>query len=94
MGLKIKMSMEDNINEIYRMRQEFSNHNDLTAQIRQLAKKLEILQNKFDSLTAERDTYKKLIIKQKRLIEVQENLINHYESKLKSLMNVTGENKS
>ncbi len=52
------MPMEDNINEIYRTRQELAIRNDdLNAQIRQLTKKVEILQSQRDSLTAERDTY-------------------------------------
>lgn len=52
------MPMEDNINEIYRMRQELAIRNDdLTAQVRQLTKKVEILQSQRDSITAERDTY-------------------------------------
>ena len=50
--------MEDNINEIYRTRQELAIRNDdLNAQIRQLTKKVEILQSQRDSITAERDTY-------------------------------------
>ena len=52
------MPMEDNINEIYRTRQELAIRNDdLNAQIRQLTKKVEILQSQRDSVTAERDTY-------------------------------------
>lgn len=52
------MPMEDNINEIYRTRQELAIRNDdLTAQVRQLTKKVEILQSQRDSITAERDTY-------------------------------------
>lgn len=52
------MPMEDNINEIYRARQELAIRNDdLNAQIRQLTKKVEILQSQRESLTAERDTY-------------------------------------
>lgn len=52
------MPMEDNINEIYRTRQELAIRNDdLNAQIRQLTKKVEILQSQRDSITTERDTY-------------------------------------
>lgn len=52
------MPMEDNINEIYRTRQELAIRNDdLNAQVRQLTKKVEILQSQRDSITAERDTY-------------------------------------
>lgn len=52
------MPMEDNINEIYRARQELTIRNDdLTAQVRQLTKKVEILQSQRDSITAERDKY-------------------------------------
>lgn len=52
------MPMEDNINEIYRTRQELAIRNDdLNAQIRQLTKKVEILQSQRESLVAERDTY-------------------------------------
>ena len=52
------MPMEDNINEIYRARQELTIRNDdLTAQVRQLTKKVEILQSQRESLAAERDTY-------------------------------------
>jgi uncharacterized protein (UPF0335 family) len=52
------MPMEDNINDLFRMRQELTIRNDdLTAQVRQLTKKVEILQSQRDSITAERDTY-------------------------------------
>lgn len=52
------MPMEDNINDLFRMRQELTIRNDdLTAQVRQLTKKVEILTSQRDSLTAERDTY-------------------------------------
>lgn len=52
------MPMEDNINEIYRTRQELAIRNDdLNAQVRQLTKKVEILQSQRESLAAERDTY-------------------------------------
>lgn len=52
------MPMEDNINDLFRMRQELTIRNDdLTAQIRQLTKKVEILQSQRESLAAERDTY-------------------------------------
>lgn len=52
------MPMEDNINDLFRMRQELTIRNDdLTAQVRQLTKKVEILQSQRESLAAERDTY-------------------------------------
>lgn len=49
------MPMEDNINEIYRARQELAIRNDdLTSQIRQLSKKVEILENQRGIISAER----------------------------------------
>lgn len=49
------MPMEDNINEIYRARQELAIRNDdLTSQIRQLSKKVEILENQRKIISAER----------------------------------------
>ncbi len=49
------MPMEDNINEIYRTRQELAIRNDdLTSQIRQLSKKVEILENQRAIISAER----------------------------------------
>lgn len=52
------MPMEDNINEIYRMRQELAIRNDdLTAQVRQLTKKVEILQSQRDKATEDRSQY-------------------------------------
>lgn len=49
------MPMEDNINEIYRTRQELAIRNDdLNAQIRQLTKKVEILENQRGIISAER----------------------------------------
>lgn len=49
------MPMEDNINEIYRARQELAIRNDdLNAQIRQLTKKVEILENQRGIISAER----------------------------------------
>lgn len=52
------MPMEDNINEVYRMRQELAIRNDdLTAQVRQLTKKVEILQSQRDKATEDRSQY-------------------------------------